>query len=281
MLIEYQEIFLGSECNNHCVHCKYPSGKKIPYEQICEKINNTKDVHNVLLYGGEPLLRVDILDFINRLGGKRIKIVTNGRLLSYDKVVENLIKHNALIYEIKIFGSDNLTHDSETRVKNSYQQMLHGIKNIRKITYFEGRKLRPFIILRNMINKNNYLQLEEITRIAKNLDVDRLVLELNDTNLDLNALWLNVKKAIDSSMINRIWCHTLNIPLCIGNEYEYHITELFQKSPKNYGYLDFCSECIFMNICPGIRTELITGGLRLNPILKNNKIDEIINMRSI
>jgi radical SAM protein with 4Fe4S-binding SPASM domain len=90
----------ASSCNLRCQHCPTGLGaspKGILSLELFDKIlnelrENIEDISTVVLYhGGEPLLNSNLVFFITQLKGigiRKIKIVTNGKLLTDQKCLE-------------------------------------------------------------------------------------------------------------------------------------------------------------------------------------------------
>jgi len=88
------------------------------------------------LIGGEPTIRPDIVDlikFAHQLNFKNVVMATNGRLFSYKKFAEKIIKAGLTDLIFSIHGHNSKLHDSLTRSKGSFRQMMQGIKNVRAL----------------------------------------------------------------------------------------------------------------------------------------------------
>lgn len=101
----------ASSCNLRCKHCPTgldasPKGllsRTLFFKILTQLENHVSQISTVVLYhGGEPLLNPDIFYFISELKNvkvKKIKMVTNGKMLDKDKILEVI---NSGLDEIEI-----------------------------------------------------------------------------------------------------------------------------------------------------------------------------------
>lgn len=134
-------------CNFDCPYC-YEKGRRsntMDEKTIDQTINfilalaEDKEVINICWYGGEPLLKVDIIEKISKEVLKRkaktteyfASIVTNGYYLDQEMArrLKELAVHSA---QITIDG-DEKTHNSRRKLKNgkeTYQRIINNIKEV-------------------------------------------------------------------------------------------------------------------------------------------------------
>lgn len=146
-------VMLGNRCNQNCSYCYQDKtlSEFVFDERIIKTVDNSE---RVMFYGGEPLLYLDIIEYIvKRLTPKRfINITTNGTLLT-DGVVDFVNKHKIHI---------SLSHDGAKHCElRGYDDPLrtHG-------DLFEAIKNKALICVVNNINYN-YYDLWEYLRINK------------------------------------------------------------------------------------------------------------------
>jgi len=128
-------LYLGNLCNNNCSICKLLACKNKKNKtilEIKEELSQLKKGNEILILGGDPLLRKDldrILDQISSHGFKKIGIKTNGRLLSYGNFADKISKHFDY-FVIKVYGHTPALHDSITKTTGSFLQTLRGLNNM-------------------------------------------------------------------------------------------------------------------------------------------------------
>jgi MoaA/NifB/PqqE/SkfB family radical SAM enzyme len=160
------KIVLGFSCNNDCQFCYEKSNRHLPDKSTSEvkqeilaaqKKGRTK-IHFI---GGEPTIRTDIFDLINytkKLGFKRAHITTNGRMFAYSKFANQMVASGILEVVFSIHGHSGKVHDSQTNIPGSFDQLVRGIGNLKKIKFDR-------IGTNTVVTKNNYRHLPKIGNI--------------------------------------------------------------------------------------------------------------------
>lgn len=172
------DLILGYECNSYCIFC-YAAAKRGKIKSLTTEEAKTK-MHEALergvsiidFNGGEPTIRKDIINLVRyakKLGFSQIAITTNGQMFSYYNFAKKMIDAGLDHVVVSIHGHTSILHDIHTRVSGSFQKLVKGIRNLRKI------KPDIYICSNTVITKFNY---KFIPKIAEN----------NITNLKVNAL---------------------------------------------------------------------------------------------
>src|SRR5256885_1434815 len=160
-------------CNLECIHC-YASARKakFPGEMTTEEgramIDDLADFHvpALLMSGGEPLIRPDILELAEYATQKGIRITfsTNGILIT-DEKAKRLKEIGVTYCGISIDGAEP-RHDVMRGKVGAYQETLKGIRNCRKHDIRVG--------LRFTATNDNIDDLDTIFRIVEQEDIGRL-----------------------------------------------------------------------------------------------------------
>lgn len=156
-------------CNLNCVHCRASSDRS-PYEgelgterakQILDEITLAgKPI--IILTGGEPLLRDDVLE-LARYGtdlGLRMVMATNGTLLNYelvDEIKESGIKR----LSISLDGENAEKHDAFRKVEGAFESSLRGISLLKEA----GVEFQ----VNTTITRHNAADVEKILDMVANL----------------------------------------------------------------------------------------------------------------
>lgn len=132
-------IDLTNRCNLSCVHCylgeeRYATDRgEMDTAKVLSVVDEITDAGclNLLITGGEPLLRNDFFEIYRRAkeSGLLITIFTNGTLIT-DSVValfDDLPPHAV---EISLYGASPATYERITGVKGSYDRCLRGIRTL-------------------------------------------------------------------------------------------------------------------------------------------------------
>lgn len=160
---------LTRNCNLDCVHCR-ASASRGPYQgelETQEIFRILKEIAEIskpilILTGGEPLLRKDLLEIIRKAKFLKLNpvLATNGTLLTQELALE-LKEAGISKISISLDGARAETHDSFRKVEGAFEAALKGIKILKKVN------------LSFQINTTvTYLNLREIPKIhelAKNI----------------------------------------------------------------------------------------------------------------
>lgn len=135
------DLKVGFACNNRCVFCAQ-GGKRlevgaIPLEELVTRLKKVRDrSEGLVLTGGEPTVYKPIVTLVaeaRRLGYHPIQIQTNGRMLSYPKVLRTLLAAGATEFSPSLHGSTAKIHDALTRAPGSFEQSVGGIAAVAKL----------------------------------------------------------------------------------------------------------------------------------------------------
>lgn len=174
--IDYARISLTDRCNLSCVYCM-PKGESIKFlpkssllktneiQKIC-MILASLGIQKIKLTGGEPLLRTDIIEIVQKInlidGIKKITLTTNGFFL--DEYFDDLYKNN--IRDINI-SMDSLSPQKYEKITN--HKLDKVINTLERIYSYKDMNIKLNAVPIN-IDKNDILELSDIAR-QKNIKV--------------------------------------------------------------------------------------------------------------
>ena len=128
-------LYLTSACNLRCMHCFY--FKKINKVENVWSIEKLRKIlpalplmRNVIVTGGEPLLREDLFECVELLMScldpEEIELDTNGsypdRLHMFSSKYLDKFKNKKLLIQLSLLGSESV-HDSITRERGSFKKL--------------------------------------------------------------------------------------------------------------------------------------------------------------
>lgn len=294
MLIKKTVIVMDYECNNKCIFCcngnkrnniKPKTTKEIKRELIKAKKNGSTYIEFI---GGEPTIRKDFLEVVNFakfLEFDIIMLATNGRMLSDFVFAKEIIKHGINFIVFSIHGYNSKMHDYFVNVDGAFDQLISGIKNIKKLGLTN-------IGTNTTIIKQNYKFLEKIGKLIYNLGIKNSEFIFVDPTIGISKenFFSIVPKYEDvSKYVNKLlsfgerkkidhW-YIRYYPLCfIDEKYHHMVSEIrekkfFQtvhiapdfinnevyKSREEIGRvkIDKCKKCHFKTICEGYWQEYV------------------------
>ena len=278
-MLRYKRIFLGNQCSNNCLHCTY----KLEEPSLPDLASITSalasDIKDgIELAGGEPTLRKDLSEIIHKCrehGYRRIKLITNGRSLSDIYFLENLLKAGCQLFEIKLWGSHQSLHDQLTRSPGSFFDTIRGMENMLSLPQ------EKFICVRIQVCQENCADLENIVATALSFGINRIIIARADLRLEIHTVLPHIHNAVNISILNRIWIITEGFPFCVMRGIEHHIGEIYTGWQDTGGtdirHQDFCVECLFNELCPGVADMYISsfGSREFSPVRDTTYLDEI------
>ena len=165
---------LTFHCNlrcSHCYaahgHCGIPGQTELTYTESCGILDQIVDEGCLwlLLTGGEPLLRPDVLDIYTyaKRKGLIITLFTNGTLIT-PRIADYLAEWRPFAVEITLHGRTQDTYEHITGVPGSYARCMRGIDLLLE----RGVPLR----LKTMLMTLNKHELWDIKAYAESLGVN-------------------------------------------------------------------------------------------------------------
>ncbi|MEW6003059.1 MAG: radical SAM protein [Nitrospirota bacterium] len=278
-MLHYKEIFLGGRCNNNCLYCstRHKDSAQTDFNSISTVLNQ-KDGENVVIYGGEPTLRSDFFEIIlgaQRNDYQRIKLITNGRILSDIQFLFRIFNAGCYLFEMKLWGSNPDLHDYLTQSPGSFRETIKGLENLQRISSDK------FIYIRIPLCKQNYGDIENTVAMALNFGVNRIILALEDYNLAFKLALPHIRNALNISIFNRVWILTEGLPFCVMQGLEQHLSEIYTGwqtiYDRNYRHHKNCRNCVYHEICPGIEIRYLKqfGDRELLPVKSSKYFHDI------
>lgn len=211
-----------------------------------------KESDSIVLYGGEPTLRNDLLGIITDARGKgyrRIKLITNGRSLSNIHYLQQVMNAGCSLFEITLWGSNPNLHDHLSGVNGSFWETMNGLENVSGVPYDK------FVCIRVHICNENLPDLENSVITALNAGAHRIILSMQNRGLSFESVLPHISNSINISIFNRVWILTEGIPLCVMQGLEQHVGEIYSGwdtiVERHYVKNKQCVECIYDSLCPG------------------------------
>ena len=214
-------IFTTTACNARCDYC-FEKGCSIKYMSMetAEKIvsfikehsKNNKRIH-IQFFGGEPLLNIDIIEYISK-GLSELKdivsyssnIVTNGSLLN-KKNFDILKKNNIRNIQITLDGTKEVyeLRKKYVNLKNSYDIVINNIK--------EALKNKFFVSVRINFDKDNF---DDILKLLDELSIFREYDNFYCYTMPLYSNGFNNKTLINLNEVNKYFSIIFNKMIDLG-----------------------------------------------------------------
>ena len=123
-------IKVGYGCNDHCSFCHTLDVRHVDAEaaEVHRKIERAKALGHrmVVLSGGEPTIRPELLAWASHAASLDMDfgLVTNGRMLSYPKLVDQLVARRLRYVYLSLHGGTAKVHD--LMVRSEAFEQTHG-----------------------------------------------------------------------------------------------------------------------------------------------------------
>ena len=234
-------IITGYDCNNMCVFCIDEDKRNLlnkTTEQIKLEMKSARERGTTYLefIGGETFIRPDILKLINsahKLGFKTINIATNGRMLAYKDFAKKVVDAGLTDIIFSIHGHNGDLHDKLTNCSGSFEQLIKGFDNMKKLLGLERIGSNTTIV------KQNYKNIEKIGKMIFGMGIRNCEFIFVDPSCGASFNRFNenvpqiskaapyIRKCLDIGKINKIehW-HIRYVPLCYFKDYLSQISEL-------------------------------------------------------
>ena len=129
---------LTSRCNERCIHCYIPNGKKnAGFDMSFERFKYILDQYaemgglQVTLSGGEALMNKDIVKMLWYCREKDMQISLLTNLISLKKELIPILKDvNLSLIQVSLYSMDAEKHDSITTVKGSFEKTKTAIEKL-------------------------------------------------------------------------------------------------------------------------------------------------------
>lgn len=291
------DICVWNRCNNNCIMCTNPAefqdkADSFLYSEkkVLDRVKSWKEKgilgkDNINLTGGEPTIHPQFLKILKEVRKifpeNRVVVVTNGRMLSYDYFIREVLKVNDLVLEIALHSYLPKMHDRITGVKGSFKQTIKGIRN-----FFKLSNITQEIEIRIVVTKINYKIVDKIIGfiIREFPKVDRVVIIFMEmegaakdnfksvglSHSDFNRYLPKIKKWEKYLKDIRLY----HFPLCsVPSELWPNTWRTLRR--KEVTFLPSCNKCLYKKYCLGIHKDYLelVGGKEFKPIRKRIKIE--------
>lgn len=160
-------------CNLRCQHCylgsqtalaKQPPAAEMDTATIFKILDEITAAGclNLLLTGGDPLMRKDFIDIYQYAvkKGLLLRVFTNGTMIT-EEIVALFKKFPPVTIEITLYGATEQTYEKVTGIAGSYKRCLQGIEKLLAINV-------P-LVLKTVVMTLNKHEFFAIEQLAKNL----------------------------------------------------------------------------------------------------------------
>ncbi|KYC44964.1 MAG: molybdenum cofactor biosynthesis protein A [Candidatus Methanofastidiosum methylothiophilum] len=222
-------------CNLRCSHCyqdDYSAKNELSIEKlklIADNIDRTmkrwNSRVNILLTGGEPLLKEGIFELFSYLGEKKTvketNIITNGTLLS--KNIDKLENYKKCKYIL--FSLDGVTEHTNDVIRGSgvFKKVLEQIK------FIDNKRFKKILMF--TVSKKNYEDAYNLIEFGKKNNLDGIIIE---KLIPLGQSDNEFSNVLTKNMLKKLWDFLLiENGYDTNKSYEYRALKIEYKKRKN------------------------------------------------
>jgi MoaA/NifB/PqqE/SkfB family radical SAM enzyme len=167
-MLNFPEIItlrITSRCNHNCRYCYGPKNiRELKLSELRRIFNlfHKWGTKAIVLTGGEPLIREDIIEIFKELKKRNFKIFldTNGDFVfKYKNYIDSYVD---------VLG---LPLDFSSR-KFAYRDSKNFDNVLKILDYYKKKKARPILRIGTVVTKENINDLEKIAKLLKNYNID-------------------------------------------------------------------------------------------------------------
>lgn len=171
------------KCNQSCSYCYNRNADidDMPLENwlpIFKEINNNSDITTLTISGGEPLLRPDVINLIDKQSYSTSLLGTNGQILTEELIplVKNKFHHVSLSVD-----SMDPSHHNNARGESTHEKVIHAAKLLSQ----SGISWHGNMVITN----DNISEMGAVRKFVKELGGERLStsMEICNNMLDPNT----------------------------------------------------------------------------------------------
>jgi len=282
-MVPFHEVFVGSRCNLQCRECA-ARASGVPGRSKSEIIAAlsafAEPREGISFAGGEPLLRSDLLELIQaarELGFPRIRVRTNGTPLADPRFLHQLLGSGCHHFEIKLFAGEPRFHDRMTGVSGSLEQTWVGMESLRRAVIPGRTDQQPFLGILIPLRPDNTAHLPQTILALVALRPDRIMLSWEIATEPFLRALPAIRNAVNLALLNRTWILTENLPLCLMQELEVHVAELYLPPRIPHEKVAQCRRCVYREFCPGVPSRSVKTRLiqDIKPVSVSMHLDHI------
>jgi hypothetical protein len=241
-----------------------------PFDDIKNDLTDAGSHEGVVLIGDYLVYREDcmkVVETVKSAGYKRIRIQSTGHKLQEAGFVQELIDAGVFQYEIEL----SEFHTDVAQVFN----------NIRMFEGYGQPDFSPYLAARISITKNNFTRIGDVVRMVLQCRTDRITLFFDDYDVKMSDVTPYLSLAIETGLLTQVWIQTENIPLCLMDGYEHHVSEIYMEDEWERKHVAACGKCVYKTSCEGIEVEYtkMHGDGEFKAVLKSGYAKEMVGLR--
>lgn len=176
-------------CNLNCPYCYVGSERKkneLTTQEWFSIIDQIPWYSFVTLVGGEPLLRKDFIQILEKTAKKtlgKLNVVTNGILIN-EEIIDAFIRTKMMLLSVSLDGYGE-NHDKNRGKDGIFDQIISNLENLNA----RKCKHKPMVDIKTIVLEDNLDDLLKLYKLCEDMNFDFLSISfLRNNNLKQNSV---------------------------------------------------------------------------------------------
>lgn len=174
-------------CNLNCPYCYVGTDRKkdeLTTQEWFKIIEQIPWYSFVTIVGGEPLIRKDFIQILERTAKKtfgKLNVVTNGILIN-DEIIDAFIRTKMMLLSVSLDGYGE-NHDKNRGKEGIFDTVVGNLENLR------AKSRKPMIDIKTIVLENNLNDLPKLYKLCEDMKFDFLSISfLRNNDLKQNSI---------------------------------------------------------------------------------------------
>lgn len=181
---------LTYQCNLQCPYCYVGQNRKkdeLTTQEWFDVINQIPFYSFVTLVGGEPLIRKDFIEILEKTAKRtfgKLNVVTNGILIT-DEIIDAFIRTKMMLLSVSLDGYGE-NHDKNRNKEGIFEKIITNLDNLNAKAI--GKK-RPMVDIKTIVLENNLDDLPKLYKLCDEMGFNFLSVSfLRNNDLKQNSI---------------------------------------------------------------------------------------------
>lgn len=177
-------------CNLNCPYCYVGEERKKNELTTQEWFNIIEQIpfySFVTLVGGEPLIRKDFIEILEKTAKKtfgKLNVVTNGILIN-DEIIDAFIRTKMMLLSVSLDGYGE-NHDKNRGKEGIFEKIITNLENLQAK---KGKNSKPMIDIKTIVLADNMDDLPKLYKLCNDMKFEFLSISfLRNNNLKQNSV---------------------------------------------------------------------------------------------
>ncbi|MDZ4169708.1 MAG: radical SAM protein [Coriobacteriia bacterium] len=257
-MLSFADIALGTASGvPRCMRChrpidehfRDPSGVATEIREVCQGWPGGSGP-NIYLVGAEPLRHPALFELLHAAvesGAARIGLETDAHALASREISSRALRSGVRQLTVSVLGPNAERHDALSGRHGSYDQTVEGVRTFLDEAREGG--VRVHLTFRVPVCRHNLREAPAIVTAACGFGAHAVILDVDDTDLDLNQASPWLEAACDTGVVNTTWVEVRGVPYGFARGWELHLASVYRLVSGDKA--EACGDCALGSVCGG------------------------------